>query len=228
MGAMGTPRGQQLVLSGISWRTYERLLRVFADRRLLISYDRGALEIMELSAKHERLKHLLGTLIGTLAVELNQDIAGFGSTTLKRRDKRRGLEPDEIYFVQNELRVRGRCEFHLRCDPPPDLVLEIDVPPSLVNRLGIFAALGVPEVWRWDGTNLQVCVFGSDSRYVIAERSRAFPVLRPAELVRFLGREVTLGEIGMLRAFRDWVRAQVANGWPNPPATPSPRADPAN
>jgi Uma2 family endonuclease len=222
---MATPRGQHLVLSGVSWRTYNRLLRVFADRHLRISYDRGALEIMELTAKHERLKHLLGALIGTLAETLNQDIAGFGSTTLKRRDRRRGLEPDEIYFVQNELRVRGRWDFNLQRDPPPDLALEIDVPPSLLNRLGIFAALGVPEVWRWHGTNLQVYVLGSDSRYVMAERGRAFPVLRPTELVGFLGREATVGEIGMLRAFRDWVRAQVASGWPNPPAAPSSPAD---
>jgi Uma2 family endonuclease len=206
---------QRLVLHGISWRAYERLLRAFdEERHLRITYDRGSLEIMTLSPRHERAKHLLGVLIVALAEEVGVEIAGFGSMTFKRRPKKRGLEPDECYWVQNEARMRGKLEYNLERDPPPDLVLEIDVTSSSLNRMAIYAALGVPEVWRWDGTTLEVNVLGAKGRYAVAEKGQAFPLFRPAELVRFLALEATQGETGMLRTFRAWVRDQKAAGWP--------------
>jgi Uma2 family endonuclease len=208
---------QRFVLYGEPWETYARLVRLFDERRhLRITFDRGALELMTFSLEHERSKHLLGRLIWTLAEELDLPIACLGSLTLKRRRKQRGLEPDECFWIQNEAKVRTLQKFDWRRDPPPDLVLEVDISRSSLNRLGIYAALGVPEVWRFDGTQLEVHVLGADGKYARRDHSAAFPFLRPAELLPFLAQYTTLGENGMVRAFRTWVRQQKAAGWQMP------------
>jgi Uma2 family endonuclease len=200
-------RAQRFRLDGVSWRAYEKLLRAFEDERhLRITYDQGSLEIMTLSPRHERPKHLLGQLVVMLALELDLNIAGYGSMTMKRRLEKRGLESDECYWIQHEAKVRNLQKFDLRRDPPPDLVLEIDVTHSSLNRLGIYATLRVPEVWRWDEETLEVHVLDKTGRYKIREESLAFPSFRPAELIRFLKMGAISGETAMLRAFRDWIR----------------------
>src|SRR5438876_11042838 len=121
---MSTVQAGRFRLDGVSWRAYEGLLRAFeGERRFRITYDRGKLDIMTLSAGHERPKHLLGRLVEALADELEIDIAGYGSLTIKRRREERGLESDECYWVQNESKVRNLKKLDLRRDPPPDLVL---------------------------------------------------------------------------------------------------------
>jgi Uma2 family endonuclease len=208
------PRSQRLVLHGVLWQTYRRVLLAFdEDRHVRITYDRGSLELMTLSPLHERLTHLLGLLIMTLAVEVGTEILGFGSMTFKRRRKKRGLEPDECYYIQNEARMRGKDTIDLRRDPPPDLVVEVEVARSALNRLDIYAALGVPEVWRFDGEQLQVHLLGQDGKYAKSEQSQAFPFLRPTDLVRFVEQRKTLGEVALLRAFREWVAEQKLSGW---------------
>jgi Uma2 family endonuclease len=213
MPAMPSLSAQHLVLGSVPWSTYTRLLRLFDDRHLRITYDRGALEIMPLSPEHERLKCLLGYLVLVLVEELGWNMASFGSMTFKRRKKRRGLEPDECYWIQSEPKVRGKDKIDVRRDPPPDLVIEIDWSHSSLDRLAIFAALLVPEVWRFDGEKLCVHIFGMDGRYAISERSRAFPFLPVDELIRFLGLRSTQSETDIIRQFRAWVRERIATGW---------------
>lgn len=156
MSTVAPPSGQTLFLTGVSWRTYQRLLRALAERRLRITYDRGALEIMTLSPEHEHFKNLLGYLILVLVEELGWNMASFGSMTFQGRKRRRGLEPDQCYWIQNEALVRCRDTIDLQRDPPPDLVVEIDISPSAVDRMAIYALLRVPEVWCFDGQTLRV------------------------------------------------------------------------
>jgi Uma2 family endonuclease len=207
------PSEHRLVLAGVSWRTYERLLRAFDDRHLRITYDRGSLEIMTLSPEHERFKHLLGLLIAVLVEELGWNMAGFGSMTFKRSKRRRGLEPDECYWIQNESLVRGKDRIDLRRDPPPDLVMEIDVTHSSLDRLAIYAVLRVPEVWRFDGQVLLIYLLGPDCQHALSPQSRAFPFLPVAEVGRFLGMRSSLSETEVVRQFRAWVRDRIAAGW---------------
>jgi len=157
---LATIPGQSLLLSGVSWRTYLRLLRTFADRRLRITYDRGALEIGTLSPEHEHFKTLLGYLILVLVEELGGNMASFGSMTFLGRKRRRGLEPDQCYWIQNEPLVRYQDSIDLARDPPPDLVVEIDLSPSALDRLAIYAALRVPEVWCFGGQSLRIQLLG--------------------------------------------------------------------
>ncbi len=207
------PLRQRLVFDAISWREYEQIGRVFQDRPLRITYDRGRLEIMTTSPKHEGWKHLIRKLIDVLVEEMGIEIAGFGSMTFKRHLAKRGLEPDECYWVQNEPSVRRKTEFTLDDVPPPDLVLEVEISRSLLNRMGIYAALGFPEIWRCNSRKLKVCQL-VDGKYSESDTSRAFPFLRPAKLIAFLNEHPTLGETALVREFREWVRRQITLGWP--------------
>src|SRR5207248_8848460 len=141
-----------------------------------LTYDEGRLEIMTLSPQHEILKKFIGRLIEQLTLELDIPIKSLGSTTIARKDLERGLEPDECYYIGRERLVRGRMKISFRKDPPPDLAVEVDVSRSSVSRQRVYAALGVPEMWRYDG-ELHVLHLQANGEYVERERSLSFPFL---------------------------------------------------
>lgn len=205
-----TSDGQRFLLYGVDWHTYETLLNALGDRRIRLTYDRGNLELMTLSFRHERFGYLLGRMIETLTLELDLPVLGGGSTTFRREDLDRGLEPDECYYLANQPQVRWKEEIDLTVDPPPDLAIEVDITRSCLDRIGIYAALGVPELWRFDGEFLQVYGLQGDGTYAIQTRSLSFPFLPMADIVRFLIEGPKTDETPWIRSFRDWVRAEVA------------------
>src|SRR4051812_49434504 len=146
---------QHIVLEGASWQLYERLLREVGDRPVRINYDQGRLEMMSPLPEHEGVKSFIHDLVRTLALELDIGMTCLGSTTFRRQDKGKGLEPDDCYYFKDEKRMRGRKRLNLKKDPPPELVVEIDVTSSSVPREGIYVGLGVREIWRWDGARLE-------------------------------------------------------------------------
>ena len=161
---------------------------------------------------HESWKHMLGWMIQIIALELDIPIRGLGSTTWRREEAGRGLEADECYYVQGEPHVRGRTDLDLTRDPPPDLAVEVEVThrPNPINRQAVYAALGVPELWRYDGARLTALLLGAEGAYRPSPVSLAFPFLRPSDLERFLAMLPTTGETALMRAFRDWVRSDLA------------------
>ena len=206
------PAEQHFVLSCVSWDGYKTIGDVLLDQPVRITYDRGALEFMTLSPKHEGGKKLLARLVEAMTEELDIDIACFGSMTFQREDLDRGFEPDECYWIEHEPAVRGRTDIDLASDPPPDLALEIEVSRNIINRLGIYAAMRIPEVWRWDGSRLQVLLLGADGAHAESDRSRAFPFLPLAEFARFLVRDTSESVTKHIRSFRAWIRQEAA-GW---------------
>jgi Uma2 family endonuclease len=203
--------GQRFILYSVPWRTYERLLRTFADRPgVRLTYDRGILELMTLSCEHETYADFLARLIVVMTEELGLPIRSGRSTTLRRRKRQRGLEPDASWWIANEARMRGKIKLDLRIDPPPDLALEVDVSRSSLNRLAIYAALQIPEVWRREAM-IPICyLLGSDGRYQVSPVSRSFPGLVVADLATFLGRYGQTDENTLVREFRAWVRQRFA------------------
>ncbi len=198
---------QKMLLHGIDWPTYARLARAFAGRRgLRLTYDRGTLEIMTLTYGHESLAHLLGRFVVTLTEELGLPIAEGGSTTFRRRRSRRGLEPDQSYWIASEPLVRGKQRIDLRVDPPPDLAIEVDVASSSVNRMTIYAALGVPEVWRLTDQGLTFHVLAGGGQYTVSSTSLAFSFLTAADLQGFLLLRGQQDENAIVRQFRTWVQ----------------------
>ena len=197
---------QKVILQGISWETYERLLADNGDRPVpRLAYDRGVLEVMSPSQEHEMLGHIIELVVEILAEELGIDLIGVGRTTFRREDLQRGFEPDGCFWVQNERRIRGKRQIDLMVDPPPDLVIEVDVTSPSLNKLPIYATIGVPEVWCHNGERVVILRLEGEA-YVEISTSDALPPLTGAVLSGFVEASWTLGRTIWRRNVREWVR----------------------
>jgi Uma2 family endonuclease len=206
--AFKAPSGK-LVLDDISWKDYTRLLKTFDERRSVrLTYDHGILEIMTISFEHERYAWFLGRLAVALTEELGMPILGGGSTTFRRYAKRRGLEPDNCYWITAEPKMRGKWKIDLLRDPPPDLAIEIDISRSSLGRMSIYASLAVPEIWRFDGRTLSFHILQKNGTYLATTDSHIFPGLRSSDLSRFLDRRSREEENTLIRQFRTWIKSR--------------------
>lgn len=160
---------------------------------------------MSPSPLHERVKTVIGRLIEACGDALGIDVEGFGSTTFDREDLQKGVEPDECYYIAKASKVIGKQVLDLAIDPPPDLALEVDISPPDLTRAPIYAALGVPEIWRFDGRRLVSLHRAGEGRYVEANRSLAFPELPMDELNRFVNVGPEKGQSAAVRALREWL-----------------------
>ena len=207
---------QRVILPHVCWETYERLLADHQESSgIHFTYDQGRLEILVPSLRHEKLKHTLATLVELLAGALNIDIEGAGSTTFRRHDLARGFEPDACFYVAHAARMRQREDIDLTVDPPPDLVIEVDITSPSLNKMPIFAALGVPEVWRYDDRQVSIFTLGA-GKYTLVEESAAFPGVTREVVSQFVEAGKTLQRMDWQRSVRDWVHNRRAH----PPAGP--------
>ena len=209
METVKTPAEQRVVLHNIGWNTYERLLADHENNSApRFTYDRGELEIMSPSPEHEAFNRSIALLVEFLAAELGIDVYDLGSTTFKREDLERGFEPDSCFYIQNEERVRGKARVDLSVDPPPDLVIEIDITSPSFSKLPIYAQIGVPEVWRYDGERLKILVLeGSD--YMETPESAVFPPVTSHVLSDFVEKSKTTRRTVWLEAVREWARKRI-------------------
>jgi Uma2 family endonuclease len=216
--ATAEPVEQRVVLNNVDWRMYLRMLRILGDRpSVRLTYDRGTLEIMTFTYGHESWAYILTRLISALTEELKLPIAGGGSTTFRRKPRRRGLEPDECFWIANEAAVRGKTRLDLRKDPPPDLAVEVEITVSALDRLSIYAAIGVPEVWRFDGQALTLHILGVGGKYSSAAQSRSFPGVTPADVHAVLSQRGQMDDNALVLQFREWIRRNIASlGRPTP------------
>ncbi|MFH7028760.1 MAG: Uma2 family endonuclease [Heteroscytonema crispum UTEX LB 1556] len=201
--------GSQLVLYGVSWETYEKLLEAFAEHpKLRMTYYKGTLELMTPLPEHERYSWTLGRLVTVLSEELGLEIIGLKSTTWRSKPKAVGKEADECFYIQNEAAMRGKLKINLKVDPPPDLAIEIDATNSSLDKMSVYAELKVPEVWRFEDNKLTINIL-SDTCYVESETSLAFGSFPVKELTRFMQLDSQKGENARMREFREWVRANL-------------------
>jgi Uma2 family endonuclease len=198
---------QRILLRNVSWETYERLLADQVDRSApRLTFDRGELEIMSPSPEHERYNDAVRVIVDVLADELSLEIEGLGATTFKRAEIERGFEPDSCFYVQNEARARGKTRIDLSVDPPPDFIVEIDIASTSRDKFPIYADIGVPEVWLYNGAKL--AIFRLDSgRYVEIDSSAALPRVSSADLTSLLELRKKAGRTSWLRGVRLWARA---------------------
>ncbi|MBT9311187.1 Uma2 family endonuclease [Leptothoe kymatousa] len=196
----------RVVLQNISWQSYQSLIHDFAQEPAIrLTYDHGTLEIRMPLDPHESFKKLIGRLIEAATEELDLEIRSLGSRTCDREDLASGLEPDQCYYIQNEPQVRGVEQIDLTQLPPPDLAVEIDITSSSLNRFAIYQALGVPEIWRYNGNRLEIYLLQGDE-YVVETNSRALSWLTAADISRFLTIHQTMGENALVKQFRQWIR----------------------
>lgn len=211
-----SPPEGRVTLRNVGWETYERLVEEDPDRSApRFFYDRGELEIVSPSFEHEQIADIIALLVDRLTTELDVDVAGARSTTFKREDLLRGFEPDaSFYFPEKIPQVRGKRRLSLDAgDPPPDLVVEVDITSPSASKLPIYARLGVAEVWRHDGDRLAILGLrrqdAEEEGYYaeIPESALLAPIRVPAEsLSRFVEEGLTSARPAWTRRVRGWAR----------------------
>ncbi|HEY9743461.1 MAG TPA: Uma2 family endonuclease [Coleofasciculaceae cyanobacterium] len=202
------PPGNTVQLKDISWQMYEAILdEMGAGYSARLAYNKGTLEIRMPLPKHERAKSMIGDLVKVLLEELEIDCEPLGSTTFKREDMETGVEPDDCFYIQNEAAIRGKDRIDLTIDPPPDLAIEIDNSSS--TSLSSYQALGVPELWRYNGRVLQINVL-QYGKYVETQISQNFPAFPLIEVIpQYLEQSKAIGRNATIKAFRNWVRERL-------------------
>jgi Uma2 family endonuclease len=202
------PVGHQLLIKDISWSTYKNILAELGESRSSrISYSQGILEIMAPLPEHEVAKVIIGDLVKALLEELDIEFWSLGSTTFDKEKMDAGVEPDDCFYIQNEAAVRGKDRIDLTVDPPPDLAIEIDI--TSRTRFNNYEVLGVPELWRWNGTKLEINMM-INGKYVASTTSAIFPNLPIAQAIpEYLMRSKTDGRNAAMKAFRACVRGQI-------------------
>lgn len=206
MATVLNPPEQRIMPRNVSWETYELLLADHTDSSSpRFTYDKGALEIMSPSPEHERVNRSISMFVEVLAEVTNLDWDNLGSTTFKREDLERGFEPDSCFYIQNAEFIKGKTKIDLHTDPPPDLIIEIDITSESLNKLPIYAQLRIPEVWRYDGKRLIILRL-EGNEFIECERSFAFPFLADSVISTFIENSKSLKRAEWLRSIREWAQ----------------------
>lgn len=185
----------------VSWDAYKNFLQALGDRHVRHFYDQGTLEIMSPLKSHERIKKLIGRFVEMMAWDQKISIQSVGSMTVTSDLMERGFEPDESYYIGNERKVRGKLLFEPDVDPPPDLVIEIDVTRRSKKKLKLLGSMKVPEVWLHDGKKLSFLIRSRTGEYRDKATSKAFPFLRPDDFTRFIEQYGEMSEHDLVTAF---------------------------
>jgi Uma2 family endonuclease len=194
---------RRVVLKNITWQGYQQLLGILGESRSAkITFDRGILEITMPLEEHEFSGRLIELFVRILVVELGLKIKTMGSTTLDRSDLDRGAEPDNAYYIQNQSLVAGR-KVDLAIDPPPDLVVEVDITHTDINKPALYASMDVPEFWRYDGREWRIYQL-QGTAYLEVANSPTFPIVSKEKFYEFLAvaqRDEVEAEVNL----REWV-----------------------
>ncbi len=195
-----------VVLRHVSWDTYEQLLADDEERRVpRMTYDQGMLELVTPSMPHEEDAQTIAKAVDIVAAILGIPIRSVASTTFRRKELKRGFEADASFYIQSEERIRGQREVDLAADPPPDVVLEMETSRSALDKLRLFASMGIPEVWRCDGERVTILVLEGES-YRESAASDALPVLTSEVLTGFLLDSRTMLSPAWFQKVSDWAR----------------------
>lgn len=204
------PEASEVTFHHASWEEYEELLdQVGEASDLRTSYDDGVLQVMTLSTEHESYARFIEKLVTVVSLRKRINIRSFGGATMRKKKKRKGKEPDACFYVQTVVTIGNRVQLDFEVDPPPDIAVEIDLQHDSRAKFPIYVALGVPEIWRFDGYALTIHHLQQD-RYIEQEASRALPLLTSRLLTEYLLRLTTEGEFQTLLAFDEWLQAQSA------------------
>jgi len=198
--------GQRVLLRNISWNEFEQILDELGNSRASrLAYYKGLLEIMVPLTEHEDGKIFISNLVEILLEELDVEFRNLGSTTFKRRDMASGVEPDACSYIQHEPAIRGKSKIDANVDPPPDLAIVIDITIASEIKKSSYEALGVPELWIYDGRSLQIYVL--QQQYVATQQSQIFPnLLIVAVIPQYIAQSKVQGRNTAIKAFRAWVQ----------------------
>jgi Uma2 family endonuclease len=208
---------RRVVFRGVDWAFYDRLVESIPEwRKIHVDYDGKDLEIVRYGIRHHRAKNLLGMIVSICAEESETPHMGLGGPTLKRPEASCGLEADASYLFDHAKRMASYSAFRRDSNdiadyPNPDLAIEVDMTPPQVDRASIYAALGVIEVWRFDGESVVMERLGPEGKYLAVETSGFLPI-RAEQVRRWLVEEHRSDDTDFARRFRAEIRARAAEG----------------
>ena len=199
------PADSTLILHYVSWDEYEELLKAVGEApSLRMSYAQGVLQIMLLSTRHEKYARLIEALVMLLSMRRRIKVLSFGSATIKKQAQEKAAEPDACFYVQNASRIGSKEELDFSSDPPPDIVVEVDLHHDSLTKFSMYATLGVSEIWRYDGQTVSIYHL-QGSQYIPVEASLALPMLTSQILTAFLTCSQHEDQYDTLLAFEDSV-----------------------
>jgi Uma2 family endonuclease len=203
------PVGEKRVtLHGLTWQGYQQILTALPQTRAArLTYDRGVLEISMPLEEHENSGRLIELFIRILVVELGMKMKTMGSTTLDREDLDRSSEPDNAYYIQNQPKVAGRT-VDFKTDPPPDLIVEVDITHTDIDKNRLYASMGVPEFWRYNGQQLKIYQL-VEGEYHEVDLSPTFSAIEKSELYQFL-EQARQDEVEAELTFRQQIRQRLS------------------
>jgi Uma2 family endonuclease len=201
----------RVVISGVSWNQYEAFGKLFPDHQIRATFDGERLELMTTSYEHENLSGILAQLVQFFCSELRIPRKSAGSTTFQRKDLQRGIEPDKCFYLGNIDWLLEKNEIDLNVDPPPDLAIEVEVSRSMLDRIGIYATLGVPEIWRVDRDQFWILQRTIEGEYRESPVSRYFPKIPGAKILELARQGRKQDETAFEQEVRDWLRERLAS-----------------
>ncbi len=196
--------GQRLCLHHIDWDKFEQILEGLGERRASrIAYYQYTLEIRMPLPEHERIKVIIGDLLKILLDHLGMEWESLGSTTYTKRKDMAGIEPDDCFYIQNYQSAVGMLRVDLDRDPPPDLAIEVDL--TSKTQISAYLAIGVPEIWRWERSQLQIYILRNGA-YQESQTSSIFPHIPVIFLFSdFLNQNMNLPMSQIRRNFPQWL-----------------------
>lgn len=197
---------RRLVFRGVDWARYQAISKALSGRHVRLTYDRGTLELMTISSEHAYLCSLFAQMVVILAKAVGVRRRSCRDMTWDREDLDRGFEPDECYYLANAKVVQGMMKINPLEVPPPDLGIEVDITSDSRNRLPLYAAMKVPEVWRFKNDSVTFLRLADDGTYRSAEHSGQFPFLTPIAIESVLSRRTEADEETLIDDFEAWVR----------------------
>lgn len=196
---------RKLILQRVDWDFYEQLLQKYQDsNEVHFAYDDGFLEVEVPLYKHESANGILRNLVTFVCVEKAIDFINAGSTTFRERAKAKGCEPDAAFYIQHEEQIRGLTDLDLRSDPPPDLVIEVDITSPSLNKMPIYAALNVPEVWLYKGDRVIFYRLEGED-YTEVQYSDALPFLDGDTANQFLIMGLSVSSSEWYKELKAWL-----------------------
>lgn len=206
------PTGATLRIPHVSWEDYDQLLADLGDDyHVRVSYDCGCLEIMSPLPEHGQYAEVVQDIAREITRELGLKLEARGSMTIRSAWQSKGAEPDTCFYVQHAARIIGKRSLDFNTDPPPDIVVEIDLTNASQHKFPIYAALGIPEIWRYDGSQAYFYHL-SGEQYIEASYSRAFPFLPSVILAQLIEQSKTAGQDAALDAARVWAHVNKTAG----------------
>jgi len=198
---------KRVTLKGLTWQAYQQILSVLPQSRASrLTYDHGNLEITMPLESHEWVSEIIGLFIRILAVEMGLRLKSMRSTTINRPDLERGAEPDCAYYIKNQPKVAGKT-VDFSQDPPPDLVVEVDITHTDIDKNRLYASMGVPEFWRYNGKELKIYQL-QQGVYAECDRSPTFSCVKKEHLYIFL-EQAQEDEVTAEIRFRDFVQTEL-------------------